>query len=346
MEECCRLALDPQEKPFGRCGSAWRRIKVVLAVLLLVPLRIFIILLALFMSWLVCILSQLVGGECGSREEVIPLTPHSWPQRRLLTINMIAGRLLMLGFGFIWVRTKGSPYLARPCTFVANHTTCLDAWYFFYALSGHLTIVLVSWVKKMPIMGTIVKAHHVLPVKLTEPPCAETNAKAWQPPEATDLEQAKLRPQSKYAVLDSGNANVICRYQKEMAVNPKLFSLVVFPEGTTKTEHCLLKFRTGAFVSGEPVQPVVMHYQYKHVSISFVGGLGEHLGRLVTMWYNPLHVTWLPVYNPTEEEKGDPSLYASNVQAVMAKEMGLPADRIFQDCGNREIYKFLSADKK
>uniref|UniRef100_A0A3B5LGV1 Lysophosphatidylcholine acyltransferase 4 n=1 Tax=Xiphophorus couchianus TaxID=32473 RepID=A0A3B5LGV1_9TELE len=34
---------------------------------------------------------------------------------------------------------------------------------------------------------------------------------------------------------------------------------------------------------------------------------------------------YLPVYNPSEEEKKDPSLYADNVQRLMAKALGVPA---------------------
>ena len=37
--------------------------------------------------------------------------------------------------------------------------------------------------------------------------------------------------------------------------------LAVSPEGTTKAEHCLLRFKSGAFVSGRPVLPICLDYR-------------------------------------------------------------------------------------
>ncbi|TMS02279.1 Lysophospholipid acyltransferase LPCAT4 [Larimichthys crocea] len=36
-------------------------------------------------------------------------------------------------------------------------------------------------------------------------------------------------------------------------------------------------------------------------------------------------IEFLPVYNPSQEEKNDPNLYADNVQKLMAKALGVPA---------------------
>uniref|UniRef100_A0A8C5QSE7 Lysophosphatidylcholine acyltransferase 4 n=1 Tax=Leptobrachium leishanense TaxID=445787 RepID=A0A8C5QSE7_9ANUR len=91
--------------------------------------------------------------------------------------------------------------------------------------------------------------------------------------------------------------------------------LLFFPEGTNGNGQVLLKFKPGAFVAGVPVQPVLMRYP----------------NRLVILWltmsqfFINLEIEFLPVYNPSPEERADPALYASNVQKIMAKALGKPA---------------------
>ena len=36
--------------------------------------------------------------------------------------------------------------------------------------------------------------------------------------------------------------------------------MLLFPEGTTTSGRCLLPFKTGAFLAGLPVQPVILRY--------------------------------------------------------------------------------------
>ncbi|ELW72289.1 Lysophospholipid acyltransferase LPCAT4 [Tupaia chinensis] len=74
--------------------------------------------------------------------------------------------------------------------------------------------------------------------------------------------------------------------------------VLFFPEGTCSNKKALLKFKPGAFIAGVPVQPVLIRYP------------------------NSL---FLPVYHPSPEESRDPTLYANNVQRVMAQALGIPA---------------------
>ena len=52
---------------------------------------------------------------------------------------------------------------------------------------------------------------------------------------------------------------------------------------------------------------------------------------MFSVWYllaNPINrvvVEFLPIYNPTEEEKQSPELYAKNVQKIMAEALDIPA---------------------
>jgi lysophosphatidylcholine acyltransferase/lyso-PAF acetyltransferase len=38
-----------------------------------------------------------------------------------------------------------------------------------------------------------------------------------------------------------------------------------------------------------------------------------------------MDITFLPVYKPSEAERGNPELYAKNVQRLMARELNIPA---------------------
>ena len=103
--------------------------------------------------------------------------------------------------------------------------------------------------------------------------------------------------------------------------------LCVCPEGTTTTGHCLVKFATGAFRAGLPVQPVIVSspfYPTFGYDPSFSAtNIVFHILGLMTRPMNQLHVKHLAVYTPNEAEKADPKLYANNVRKVMAKAMGV-----------------------
>ncbi|GAB0491630.1 hypothetical protein MMPV_002884 [Pyropia vietnamensis] len=101
--------------------------------------------------------------------------------------------------------------------------------------------------------------------------------------------------------------------------------LAIFPEGTTTNGRLLLRFRTGAFVAGLPVSPVVLSYgtpggwspTYESISaVAFVAGLLARPVHRVT-------VRRLPLYVPSAEERADARLYADNVRAVMAAAGGV-----------------------
>merc|ERR1712079_205279 len=49
-----------------------------------------------------------------------------------------------------------------------------------------------------------------------------------------------------------------------------------------------------------------------------------HMVRCLFEFHNPMHLTFLPRYVPSEEEKKDSILYANNVRTYMAEKTGLP----------------------
>jgi hypothetical protein len=83
----------------------------------------------------------------------------------------------------------------------------------------------------------------------------------------------------------------------------------------------MLPFRTGAFLAGLPLRPVLLRYATRTVSPAWETiPAARHIFLLLC---NPAHsVTCyeLPVYVPTEEERSDPRLYADNVRRRMVSE--------------------------
>ena len=96
--------------------------------------------------------------------------------------------------------------------------------------------------------------------------------------------------------------------------------LLIFPQGTCTSQNVLTTFKRGAFVAGEPCQPIVLKYPFQHFDSSWVGSMPtlDLLWRQLCQFHVPLSVEYLPVYYPNEEEKSNPMLYAKNVRAAMA----------------------------
>ncbi|KAK9826820.1 hypothetical protein WJX81_004146 [Elliptochloris bilobata] len=108
--------------------------------------------------------------------------------------------------------------------------------------------------------------------------------------------------------------------------DPNLRPLLLFPEGTTTNGRCLLPFKTGAFLAGAPVRPVVLEYGADRVSAAWESI--DFVWHAFLMLANATHSVTayeLPVYVPSEAEKGDPTLYANNVRDMMLRVGGFKA---------------------
>jgi lysophosphatidylcholine acyltransferase/lyso-PAF acetyltransferase len=90
-------------------------------------------------------------------------------------------------------------------------------------------------------------------------------------------------------------------------------------------------------LAGTPVLPVILKYPYERFSVAWdtISG-ARHILFLLCQVVNHLEVIRLPVYYPSQEEKDDPKLYASNVRKLMAtegnlilSELGLSDKRIY-----------------
>lgn len=99
--------------------------------------------------------------------------------------------------------------------------------------------------------------------------------------------------------------------------------LLLFPEGTTSNGRYLLPFKTGAFLAGLPLQPVLLKYEQYPLSATWESIKIERLLWLIMARppWSPPRVTCLqlPIYYPSPEERADPALYADNMRRYMMK---------------------------
>ena len=204
----------------------------------------------------------------------------------------ILARAILFVFGFYWVTTSGRPASRREARIVvaAPHSTVVDSLYLLYAFNfpGGVAKEAVS---RIPVMAAIGRASHTIFV-------------------ARDSRE---------------NKDSVMRSIMDRANQPDGRQLVIFPEGTCTNRKCLISFKRGAFIPGAPVQPVVLTWPFEHFDPTWTSGGPNRLYlllRLLAQFKNDLHVQFLPVHRPTEEEKLDPALFASNVRADMAKALG------------------------
>ena len=81
----------------------------------------------------------------------------------------------------------------------------------------------------------------------------------------------------------------------------------------------MVKFRTGIFLPGLPVQPVAIRCPFRYFSMSWESiWFREHIFRTMIQFVNHVELIKLPVYAPSAQEQENPQLYASNVQTLLS----------------------------
>ncbi|KAL3313480.1 Lysophosphatidylcholine acyltransferase 2 [Cichlidogyrus casuarinus] len=125
--------------------------------------------------------------------------------------------------------------------------------------------------------------------------------------------------------------------------------LLLFPEGTCSNRTALFKFKIGAFLPGQPVQPVCVHWPGNFVSLTrFTAHVLPPQDTTTWTWSGPnmLTLLWmtmcqfntriilefLPVYRPSNQEMLDPELYANNVRDKMAEALAVPTTEFSFQC--------------
>ena len=222
----------------------------------------------------------------------IPLTPfRRWLSSGIYTL----ARVLLFTFGFHYIRVKGKRD-PNATVLVCNHMGPFEA----TAILHFSRATVVSRIENasIPLFGSVLRSLQ----------CIFVNRNSVESRDDT-----------------------IHQIQERATAKPGVWpQLLIFPEGTTGNGRSIMRFRTGAFIPGVAVQPIVAKFNFKNCDPSWCDqriGMGPTMFRVMTQIYNSLELHYLPTYHPNEAERADPALYAENVRQYMCKHGGLPASQ-------------------
>lgn len=272
--------------------SCYDCLKIAFNCIWLFPLRLlFIVLPSAVMGSCLCMLSIL----CLSYNEEDPQPLTGWRKFVLQKVATKVSRLFMFGFGFHWIPVIGTPAASSeaPIMVVGPHSSMLDI--FVIGCRSIPTALSRAENKSVPFFGRIfTQAFNVIYVSRDE---------------------------------------MASRQQAATEINRRLNSgldwphLLIFPEGTTTNRKALLQFKHGAFSPGLPVQPVVIRYRNRMNTMVWP----DHGDSVITCWFytlcqfhNHVEMEYLPVYQPSDEEKQNPDLFAENIRNIVSRSSGVP----------------------
>uniref|UniRef100_A0A5F9DQV2 Lysophosphatidylcholine acyltransferase 4 n=1 Tax=Oryctolagus cuniculus TaxID=9986 RepID=A0A5F9DQV2_RABIT len=257
---------------------------------LLAPVRVLLAFIVLFLLWPFAWLQV-----AGLTEEQLQEPITGW--RKTVCHNGVLGlsRLLFFLLGFLRIRVRGqrASRLQAPVLVAAPHSTFFDP---IVLLPCDLPKV-VSRAENLsvPVIGALLRFNQAILVSRHDP---------------------------------ASRRRVVEEVRRRATSGGKWPQVLFFPEGTCSNKKALLKFKPGAFIAGVPVQPVLIRYPNGLDTTSWAW---RGPGVLKVLWLTAsqpcsvVDVEFLPVYHPSPEESRDPTLYANNVQRVMAQALGIPA---------------------
>lgn len=342
------VKIDKQKTPFR---SRTEKVTVCEALKMVIMFPVALIRLVLIILVVIlCVVWSNIFTMCHPKEpdqETEDLVPHGPCRRFMLTPITYAARLVMFIMGFVYVHEKGccacSVSSRFPPVIVSNHVNFVDPIFLFYKF--FCCTAASSWIARVPLLGTMLLAFSPILVDRNSPEGRSRAAAAMRHRprsrmKVTDDEMAMLATEEK-ALEDHPHiphlAAAAQLLQKRKAHELKLLKaamasrqanappwppMLVFPEGTTSTDNTMMAFKAGAFLSGMPVQPVLVRYPHCFLDTSWVvsgWGLVFLFFRMLCQVYNCMEVTYLDVYEPSKEEEQDAQLYADNVRAKMFK---------------------------
>ena len=277
------------KNPFVYEGPLWtpRQFVLVFLGIVLVPLKI--------LAWLLIFPIVYFFMKLSISFDFDPSVPMSGWRRLVQAPIPYLVRIYMFCLGFYWVETVGKPCSIKEARIVvcAPHSTVVDTFYIIYAFSFPSAISKIENLN-LPLSGTAFKAMQAVAV------------------------DRKSR-NNKNLALDA-----LSKHAKD---TKQTRHLMVFPEGTCTNRSALITFKRGAFVPGEPVQPVCLEWPDIGFDLTWTAAGPNRLALVFHLLCQPfikLKVHFLPVYVPNEEEKVDPELFAKNVRAEMAKVLNIP----------------------
>ncbi|OCT74383.1 lysophosphatidylcholine acyltransferase 1 isoform X2 [Xenopus laevis] len=294
MEELAR----PVRNPFVHDlrFSPLQKAKILFMTLTVFPIRLFFAAFMMLLAWPFALIAAM-----GRKDEDLE-KPMSWWRKLLDLLLKAIMRTMWFAGGFHWVTVKGRQALPAeaPILTLAPHSSYFDA---IPVTMTMASIVMKAESKDIPVWGTLI--NYIRPVFVS---------RSDQDSRKKTVEEIRRRGHS----------------------NGMWPQVMIFPEGTCTNRSCLITFKPGAFIPGVPVQPVVLRYPNKADTITWTW---QGPGALKILWlslcqfHNYVEIEFLPIYNPSEDEKNNPALYANNVRRVMAKALGVSVtDYTFEDC--------------
>lgn len=218
----------------------------------------------------------------------------SWLRRKAINVTVRAHcRVFLFVMGFYWIPITGSP--DPTCKLMlANHTTMVDVVVLLYACAP--SFLSKASVLQAPLIGSVCRAMQVLGVDRFNP-------------------KDKLKTKTKMA-------NYLAHTS---AHHP---ALLVFPEGTTSRYDTVMRFKPGAFDFGLPIQPVLLHWRFKHYDPSSTAttNAGAWLLSMMTQFVHHVEVEYLPVLVPQPEEQANALFFAHNAQKIVLRGLLRRAD--------------------
>uniref|UniRef100_A0A8C9V8D7 Lysophosphatidylcholine acyltransferase 4 n=1 Tax=Scleropages formosus TaxID=113540 RepID=A0A8C9V8D7_SCLFO len=213
---------------------------------------------------------------------------RGWRSWVLHPMMLLLSRAVFFSLGFFWVKVKGRQAAPKeaPLLAVAPHSSFLDM--LILCVAGLPTVVSRSENTTLPVIGALLEFNQSLLVSRKDP-------------------ESRRR----------------CAAQ----LSERLQSNGRWPQVCGCGSQTTLHIHRG-FAPGVPVQPVLLRYPNKLDTVRWTWkgtGWVQALWYTTSQLYTNITVEFLPVYSPSEEEKRDPTLYADNVQKLMAQKLGVPA---------------------
>ncbi|XP_055336179.1 lysophosphatidylcholine acyltransferase 1-like [Paramacrobiotus metropolitanus] len=284
----------------------------------IVPLRVAGLLFLMISGWLIAKVALFNINKTNDLLTAAPLT--GWRRKCQIILRHI-GRWMFFLCGLHWIRWEGrveellkrrkGQEVQAPVLVVAPHISYMDA---FLCVIMDCCVVSRSSLKSLPFFGPAISLMQPLYV---------------------DREDMQSRISTVEALRE--------RCRKDITLNrwnwPPVF---IFPEGTTSNGKSFFKFKSGAFIPGQPVQLIGLSYKtcmrsFQPVTMTWDTNLPVWKS-LVCILLQPnitAIVTALGVYCPSQDEKLNPDLYTANVERYMSLKLGLPAtEYTFQHAKN------------
>lgn len=282
-----------------------RKVQIAVMSVTVFPLRLIMIGIALFVSWLTAYIISF-------NMPISSPKPAGALRQKFITAWVKLFRLMFFFAGFHRIEIEGQRAKAEeaPILIIGPHSSMMDM--FVFCVTSPLPS-LVSAMKNIHVtaFGSI--------SRISQPIFIQRNDRDSKIKTGHEMERRANGPDT----------------WPQMAI---------FPEATCTNRKSFISFKNGAFAPGAPVQPVVLEYKNDFDTLSWtIGSPGTYklLWLSLCQFSIKAKITYMPVYYPSEKEKLDPTLYANNVRKTMAEKANLPCtDHAYEDC--RLIWKAMS----